>query len=102
MVPGESHFKMDNAKEDTYTIKKTEAWDCNWQKTVWEPPWSADSDLNLSLNLWFIFNLQIGLVQYLQIDPKCWDRIWAHLSLGPKLFVVEMFMYILSFWWKIF
>jgi hypothetical protein len=25
MVPGESHFKMDNAKEDTYTIKKTEA-----------------------------------------------------------------------------
>jgi len=68
-----------------YTTKKTEPWEGNWRKTVRKPPWSANSDLDLSWNLWFLFKPKFGLVQYPQIDLKFWDWIRAYSSLGPRL-----------------
>ena len=58
-----------------YTTKKTGAWIRDGWKTLWKPPWLVNSDPSLSWNLWFTLNPQISLVQYPQIDPKCWDQI---------------------------
>jgi hypothetical protein len=58
----------------------------------WEnkPLWSANSDLDFSWNLWFMFKPKCGLVQYRQIDLEFWDQIGAHSSFGPRLEVVGM------------
>jgi hypothetical protein len=89
-------------KAHLFTLpKKTEAWDQNWWKMVWEPLWSADSDLDLSWNECLNFKPQISLVQYLQINLT----FILGLNLGPfkpwpKAFIMGMFMYVPSLWWK--